>query len=233
MDDDPVVHDSQIVDDSGQGNHGILKTNDGALNKSVAGKLGKGLSFDGVDDYVDAGAGSSLNIESGSFTFNFWIKPATHLIRGQRMYLYSGNNIWFIDLADDSNIEGYRFYNGATSYKFLPTGNLISLNWTHFVITRDLSTGKLKIYIDGVLKQTWDITTVSASTGSYKIGGNASPRFYNGSIDDVRIYNRALSAGEVKELFENTQRHTSPLIIPSGGVGLVDSGLVGREGLAK
>ena len=46
---------------------------------------------------------------------------------------------WIFDLVDDSNVEGYRFNDGVTAYKYNAPGNLISLNWTQIVVTRDLS----------------------------------------------------------------------------------------------
>ncbi|MDP1624281.1 MAG: type II secretion system protein, partial [bacterium] len=60
LDENPAIHGTTMVDSSGNGNNGTLFTNDGATNKAVAGVVGGALSFDGVDDYVSCGNGSSL-----------------------------------------------------------------------------------------------------------------------------------------------------------------------------
>jgi len=79
--------------------------------------------------------------------------------------------------------------------------------WQHAVITWDATAGEVKFYLNGVLAQTvLDAAALVApadadnlSIGSWLTGGS----FFKGSIDDLRIYNRALSAADVSALYHN------------------------------
>jgi len=73
MDETTAIRGSTIADSSGYGNTGTLYTSDGSTEKSVVGKLGKGLSFDGSDDYMRTG---KQVITTNVFTITVWIKPS-------------------------------------------------------------------------------------------------------------------------------------------------------------
>jgi len=78
------------------------------------------------------------------------------------------------------------------------SGTALPLNiWTHLAFSYDGAT--LRLYINGVQVGTQALTgPIAASTGSLRIGGNAVwGEYFKGLIDEVRIYNRALSAGEI------------------------------------
>jgi len=194
---------SQWSDISGRGNHGLVY---GAGTPPAATPGALGYLFDGVDDYVNCRNATSLRMESGSFTVESWIKPSANIAVNER-YTVAAFYIpgWSVDLVDDEGSEGYRFYSGNTIYKYTPPSGLISLNWTHFVVVRDISLSEVHIYLNGVLKQTFDVTTVVTSTNPLLIGKRTSGGFFNGSIDEVRIFNRALSATEIKRLYERTR----------------------------
>lgn len=162
--------------------------------------FGNCFSFDGTDDYIDAGSNTNLKIEDKSFTIEAWIKPATNISNGSRFTLMAAYTPgWILDLPDDTNVEGYRFYDGATAYKYIPSGNLISLSWTHWTVTRDLVLNNLKIYLNGELKQTWSLTSIVASTNPLLIGRRTDGLYFNGLIDDIRIYDVAIATSQIKE----------------------------------
>jgi hypothetical protein len=80
-----------------------------------------------------------------------------------------------------------------------PGTGLVPLNtWTHLAGTYDGST--LKLYANGVLMGSKAVTgSLAATTNPLRIGGNTIWReFFHGQIDEVRLYNRALSAGEIQ-----------------------------------
>ncbi|MFH1188936.1 MAG: hypothetical protein V1652_03785 [bacterium] len=104
-------------DISGTGNNGTL------INGPLwgTGLMDGGLIFDGSNDYVNAGSSSTLKVDNSSFTVGAWIKPAAELTTGRRytvMSTYSPG--WIVDLPDDGDVEGYRFYNGSSAYKYIP-----------------------------------------------------------------------------------------------------------------
>ncbi|MBU4015277.1 LamG domain-containing protein, partial [Patescibacteria group bacterium] len=110
-----------VYDRSGNGNNGTLGASTSVAKDdpvftsgySSAGAGGTGLKFDGVNDYVNAGSGSSLNITS-SFTFDVWIKPNTVSLQYQDIISRGINNNYRYDLFlnyDEVMIFiGYRRY---------------------------------------------------------------------------------------------------------------------------
>jgi len=168
--------------------------------------VGSALRFDSVNDYVNLTASSSLRVETSSlgFTLESRIKPYSNIVTGSRFtvlaYYTPG---WLMDLIDDGGTEGYRFYNGSNAYTYNPAGNSISLSWTHFLVSWNKTASNLTIYLDGLPKQSWTVSSVGTSTNPLFLGKRTDGLYFNGTIDDVRIYNRSLSADEVKHNFEN------------------------------
>ena len=197
---------NKVYDSSGNNNHGTIYG--ATLVKSIP-ELGNALSFDGVNDYVNAGQDTSLKVNDKSFTLEAWIKPAADIPTGGRYTVMAFYNPgWLMDLPDDSNIDGYRFHNGSSAYKYNAPGGSISLEWTHFLVVRNLTTNKLMIYLNGQLKQTWNITTVTASNNPLLIGKRSDGFYFNGLIDEVHIYKEALTSAQIQKLYtEGVKRH--------------------------
>jgi len=168
----------------------------------VDGKFGKALSFDGVDDYVQVSHNPSLSI-TDAITIEAWIKPSSLTPVYQEILSKGGDYN-----SNNNNYDIYLHYTRVAIhwkndvYESL-TGILIN-TWTHIAITIDVPNLISKMYINGNLDKTFTITTVpEANTnplviGKYIIG---SPYPFNGLIDEVRIYNRALSEEEIKSHF--------------------------------
>jgi hypothetical protein len=166
----------------------------------VEGKYGGALSFDGGDDYVDAGNGSSLTTEA--ITIAAWIKA-----NGD----YTSNQI-IVHKLDYPNRDGYALYfahvtdynefkfltcNGTASSAITSTVSLSDNDW-HFIVATSNASGR-KIYFDGVLDETAGFHGIAITEFSLKIGGyNTTTDCFNGSIDDVRIYNYARSAEQIQ-----------------------------------
>jgi len=186
-----------VYDRSGQGNNGKYYNATGT--QPVAGKIGQALNFNGIDSFAALGTGASLDIDN-NITLSAWIKTA--------------DNISHYVLANRTGEQGYALliYNGiaslqtgATNWSGLPgTSNVQDGRWHHLLGTYDTNIGG-KIYVDGVLEGSSSVTgqlTTAAGIQTY-IGnglGVANP-FFNGSIDDVRVYNRALTGDEIKRLY--------------------------------
>jgi len=161
------------------------------------------MSFDGVGDYVEISDNASLN-PTTALTMAAWIKSTGNAeIDGRIVGKRTATAAFEMNL------------NTATGrinpYILTPDGSanpssVKSVNdgvFHHIVFTRDNTV--LKIYIDGNLDYTVSGPTGSvANTQNLFIGrySASSVRFFNGSISDVRIYNRALSAEEVRMLYE-------------------------------
>jgi len=207
-----------VNDSSGYGNNGTIYGGASCTSDTPHATVGTGtgkyaLSFGG-NAYVNAGGGESLKVDDKSFTLEAWIKPAANIPTGGRYTVMAFYNPgWIMDLPDDGGTEGYRFYNGSTAYKYNAPGGSISLEWTHFVVTRNLAANKLSIYLNGSLKQSWNMTTVTASTNPLLIGKRTDGSFFNGLIDEVRIYSQTLSAIEIQKHYaEGLARHKNLVI---------------------
>jgi hypothetical protein len=122
------------------------------------------------------------------------------------LWVSSGKLTFFTDESGDDNIS-------------ITSGTLSNSTWYHAVGTYDGTT--MRLYINGSLIGTANQPAVAATTGNLEIGQQKSgfSRWFNGSIDDVRIYNRALSASEVTALY----MEYSPSVNADSG----ESGLLG------
>jgi len=193
-----------VRDKSGQGNHGglILGASGNTSTTTVPGKLGQALEFDGVDDYVDVGTGSSLNPIS-EMTIEAWFKTSASGVIQTIYYSYlsSSDAMQFRIRSDKLEV---RTDTGAswTTFPYISGAkNVTDGEWHHGVFVLSNSGQTLTVYLDGVSDGTITGDTVSGFSPTINgIGGNI--QFFNGSLDDVRIYDRALSADEISRLYE-------------------------------
>ena len=190
------------TDSSGVGNSGAFGTGSSAPTWST-GKYGVGLSFDGNIDYVQKSSFS--NFPSTEITTSFWIKTAD---TGDGIISYassvSDNNDFLIFTS--SNLSFYVKNIGVT------TGISVSDNsWHNIIATWKSSGGEIKVYKDGVLSYTGSVSSGQSITSSGCLvfgqeqdsvcGSFDSTQAFNGNLDEVRIYNRALSPNEVSQLY--------------------------------
>ena len=192
---------SVLKDSSGNGNDGVIY---GAT--WVDGKYGKALSFDGVDDYVEVPGSTSLDI-TGAITVEVWIKLSNPQ--------YS-SNLWPFILSDQTrDINGYGLqfksgtYNqkvtfvvgtGGVDWQNTPYSTDLSLNSWHHIVGTAVDNDNIKLYIDGAFSEKNTFSgNIAGSSGHLVISGNS----FNGIIDEVRIYHRALSQEEIKFNYES------------------------------
>jgi hypothetical protein len=180
------------TDASGAGNAGTIA----GATRTASGRYGRALSFDGVDDLVTVPDASSLDLTSG-MTLEGWIRPTTlhywHTVvlkeqPGQLVYaLYAG--------TDNGRPSGHVFTTGDMML-FGPSALPVN-TWTHLAMTWDGLTQR--IYVNGAqVSSTPRTGTAVTSNSPLRIGGNnVWGEWFGGLIDEVRVYNRALSAAEV------------------------------------
>jgi concanavalin A-like lectin/glucanase superfamily protein/uncharacterized protein DUF2341 len=187
----------EIIDASGNENHGVAVS--GAVTTSTA-KYAMAGEFDGADDYVNCGNDSSFNFDK-ELTISAWVNPSDDgWNHGRIAYKHVG--FGFLKINSDGRIA-YAFYYADDSSDPWTFGNtVIPKNlWTHIDIS--YKNGVVKIFLNGILDKTieGEDKSLKAGTGNLQIGGQGS-YFFDGSIDEVRIYNRALSSREIKQLYE-------------------------------
>ncbi len=201
------------LDKSGNGNNGQLVSMS-TSSSPVAGKVGQGLTFKGVG-YTNAGTGSALNVIGSDFSVSVWAK--TNQIGTTRMILQKGSG------PAISSEKGYQLYlgntgtnwvfsvwDGASPTNHTPRGQTtygVEIGKWHYLtgIFRT-STKTAYLYVDGILRDqasNASFSTPDISTNPLFIGASSDgSTLWNGLLDDIRIYNRALSATEVQQLYQ-------------------------------
>ncbi len=187
-----------MTDKSGNGNTGTLVSMPTSTSP-VVGKVGQALKFYGGSSYINAGAGQSLQI-TGDITVAAWVK--TFGDTGITQEIVSKNNSTDYELLLVAGLTP-RFYTGQNVNEAAANGKILVPNkWTHIVGVHN-SLGTM-IYVDGLRGTDASIPApiTDNSTGVH-IGNRATDnsRPFNGLIDEVKVYNRALSAAEVKQLY--------------------------------
>jgi parallel beta-helix repeat protein len=198
-------------DSSGNGNTGAL------LNGPTwsAGKVGQALSFDGSNDSVEVPHGQSLNL-STALTVSVWINNETLMDPGlsQDQFRIIASKGWATDggswtLAWRENDGALFFFVGRdTSYRYARFSYDNSQAGTWHLITAVLANGNISLYQDGVLKagpSGIDSNSVRTDTNPLRIGSlgwtSSSLRNWDGLLDEIRVYNRALSGSEIVSLY--------------------------------
>ncbi len=199
----------EVLDASGNGNDGT-RTGDAT---TAGGKYGNGGIFDGDGDLITRDSTASLELTMAG-TISTWIKQSgadQDTYAGYVAKTVGGNPVnvsYALYHYDDSNvIRGIICDDSACDIVEIPELSMSDTDWHHFIFSWDGSS--LYLYQDGILLNTETQTIVLdvESTDKFKIGGDcfglsSYSDDFNGQIDEVRIYNRALSPDEVKGLYE-------------------------------
>jgi hypothetical protein len=181
------------LDMSGHGNHGTLQGDP----QWVDGRDGGALEFDGTGDYVDCGNTPVIS-PTTELTVMAWIKvnPWT---KTWEAILAKGDDSYRLSRSGSGNAT--HFGCGGTSGNYFDGSTVVTDNqWHHVCGVYDGA--RQTIYIDGVLDTAIPSTgSVTASANNLFIGENsgAAGRHITGLIDDVRLYNRALTVEEIME----------------------------------
>ena len=177
------------------------------------------LSFDGSNDYVRIGtpgsdnSGTSTDIGSllgnGSFSVSFWYKSSTNpgdydFLLDQRSNQNYGDGFYILNHGSHSNKIYVAIATGTSSETtFMSTTEISTGNWYHIILTWDGSNGK--IYINGSLETTQSISSRRNNSVGMVIGSrySANERYLAGRMDEVAIWNEAITAAEVTALYNS------------------------------
>jgi hypothetical protein len=182
-----------VPDASGSGNGGTL-TN---TTWSSTGKYGGALSFNGASSWVTVADNASLDLSNG-MTLEGWVNPSATGTIWRTVLIKQNTNALVYSLyanTDTQRPSGHVF----TSTEFDTRGTAaVPLNsWTFLAATYDGAT--LRMYVNGTQVSSKAVSgSMPNSTGVLRIGGNSVwGEYFAGLIDNVRVYNRALTVGEV------------------------------------
>lgn len=205
--DEKDISGAEVKDLSGNNNNGIIyiqgESGDAceAGKRLINGKFGEAVFFEGIGDFV--AVNDSLVADENGGTVSAWINP------------FSGEGVELQAIikkqSADSGLYSLDFVNQKRQVKFSVdsgngrTGLLISKteiplgNWT--LVTASWDAKKMRLYINGNLENETVFKGYAAKQGLLFIGGSPSSAGFNGGIDDVRVYNAALSQQDALELF--------------------------------
>jgi len=214
-----TINDSSLVgywsmdvnarDLSNNNNDGTLTGN--AFINSSSGVYGGALELDGTGDYVEIATDSSINVFT-AITVCSWIKPSLVGNTFQRIVAKSNgaNGAGGYALAlNPSDKSFYLLLNG--SLDTFVTTSISANNWYFICGTADGT--KTRIYLNSsIIKENSLVTIPGSNANSLRVGSDAgiASREFNGSIDEVMIFNRALNETEVSEIYNSTYSRFYP-----------------------
>jgi len=204
------------ADSSGNGEVGIVPS--GA--RWVPGRINNGLVLDGVSQYVDVPDSSTLRV-AGSWTISTWLNLSATPASGQ-MYTVlaktdaSGYETYSLRIDNNygqfgttspgSFVVQFASAGGVDSFALETPASIQTNHWYHLAGTWNAATSLLSLYVDGQLTASTTATGMIPTTVAgedFLIGDNAGDidQPTAGTFDDVRIYDRPLSAAEINQLF--------------------------------
>jgi len=190
--------DTTALDSSGNSNTATFGSGNSAPTWSV-GKYGVGLSFGGSNHVTIA---DNANLRTTTQSFSFWFKSSVNppnTFGGVISHKDSSSDGYNILQLSSGQIRAYRRISGNWKY-VTSLASVTDGNWHHGVAVYDNT--NIYFYIDGVLQGTDSSSSVTTfANTAYEFGTYSSSWKYSGILDEVRIYNRALSSAEVSQLY--------------------------------
>lgn len=193
--DNRYISGSTAIDSTTNNNNGTIS---GATTGTTGQVDGQACTFDGVDDQITLpNLGFSGNT---SVTVSLWHRPSESA-GSQNITFGFGERgtagaVFGLDAVNDGEVMLFFWGNNLTVSTSLYYGA-----WSHIAGRYDASTGERSIWFNGSEAGSDTAPTPNFQDKNYGIGSMDSANWYNGDIDEVRVYNRALSSSEISELF--------------------------------
>jgi hypothetical protein len=192
------------IDSSGTGNNGSVTG--AVLTSDRFGRSNQAYSFDGNADYINCGNASSLNI-SGSITISAWIYANN--FNTDHGIVSKWNTSPSYDLVTNSpfSIAPLNKLRWLEAGGFLFSNAISASTWYHVVTVFDVANQKKYIYINGNLavQSSVSLTAIPTNSNNLYIGAhqpsNVSYWSWDGKLDDIAIWDRALDSNEIKNVF--------------------------------
>jgi hypothetical protein len=184
-----------VFDASGNGNNGTLSN----ATRTTQGRFGRALSFNGSNSLVSVGDSNSLDLTDG-MTLAAWVYPTTQASDFKSIITkeMSGGLTYALHAFSPRNGPNMQLFIAGNS-RWISGGQAIPTSaWTHLAATHDGA--RQDLYVNGVRVSGNSLSgNLGVTANPLRIGGNTvnAGRYFAGVIDEVRIYNRALSQAEI------------------------------------
>ncbi len=205
-----------VLDSSGKGNNG---TPNGTLANfySTTGKFGNGSQFNGTNNFINISDNAALRPENDSWTVSLWANPANVnqavvlLSKRQNVAPYEqftiaiAGDAWTWASGQNLIADFVENHTSPIERTAISSADVADGNWHHYVMVADKAADIIRLYMDGV-----ELTAARVANGQWPTINNADPlrigdsngayRF-NRSIDEVALFNRALSSDEIQSYY--------------------------------
>jgi hypothetical protein len=201
--DDLPVAALSLDENSGKVAHDSVNDHDATLHGAgwtEAGKYGSALNFNGENAYLSIPDSDELDFTDG-FTLEAWVKPQG--VQHEEPII----------TKQTSNFYSYQLYAGGKNTAHKPEGfisdaafsweevageeDLPTEAWSHLAFTYDGE--DIRLYVDGELVDTEEAPSAQVGTGPLTIGGNQFGHFFEGTIDEIRLYGDALGPARIRK----------------------------------
>jgi len=205
-------------------------TNDGTISGATVtndATRGKVMSFDGTDDYISLPS-SAMAAGRSEVTLSMWINPDEWVSSNTIYDEYAETEYWQFTIREDEFMTRDSS-TGTTGSR----GNDLTMpsvstgSWHHLAVVYSVSAGKKEIWYDGAIADTsgTSIDTLTSDRDGVRIGYPCDGEYYDGLMDDVRLYGRALTSTEIAYLAE-TNLYTLTVNSGSGDGSYVENQVV-------
>jgi len=193
-------------DISGNGNDGTLN---GGVTTGATGQVKNAYDFDGNSD-IDISSGDPIGSQPTAFTLAGWAKTSDS---GDNVIVHiTGSNSDIARIMVKSSVARLGVYDDSTGFDAVDgSTNIDDGNWHYIVgVFDDTATNEMKVYVDGSFEGEISTTNLPDFSGTRSdrpdsIGSRGDSYYMNGTIDDVRIYDRALSSAEIQTIYDSTK----------------------------
>jgi hypothetical protein len=200
-----VLWNGTVYDNSSYGNDGMMVNfaKSKGTNHTVEGYYGQAIEFDGIDDYVYL-ASEAIIANLAEYSIDLWVKFGA---LGGEIAVYDesigAGTVSRIKKNASDHLE-FSLLTGGTWYRTNNSDTVVLDTWYHVVAT--LSSAGMKLYIDGVEKGANPNTVPSdgAIVNSWIGRFGQAGHYLNGTVDEVRLYSRALSPEEINASYNNS-----------------------------
>jgi beta-lactam-binding protein with PASTA domain len=200
-----------VAFDSAGVHNGILRGNPPATWLPLEGKMGGALSFDGIDDYVTCGT-FNPSAATGKLTISLWAKwngqpTGFQGLIAKREFWGDGKTMWCIEMAKDTG--AVRFFRESSvvigGAPVLPIGQ-----WAHVAVSFDGTTATMYINGDPTGSGPFSFPSYTEATVEFGAAQRDGLNAFNGVLDDIRLYDQALSQKEIQTLAGHSTTPPSP-----------------------
>ena len=192
---------NNVNDESGNGRNGV--PTDMTFTQDRFGNPNKAASFNGTTSYIGLPGTWGGTPE---LTISAWVRPSAPT---NGIYAVVSSNVWgsFLHFQiSDSSVSGIGVYTSPTIFDITPSPTTSPLNqWRHLVLV--IKSGASKVYENGVeiTSSTQTFTSLTTSANVCAGRGYNNGRFFNGDMDDIRIYSIALTESEIINLYHENK----------------------------